>query len=74
MGSSGSQGECEGNVDKSQRMRELRLGGVPQPTRVVDLRTLDFVGYVSEEAREEIKKSEVRAGLVLTTATNFAFR
>jgi hypothetical protein len=40
----------------------------------VDLRAIGFVGYVSDAALDEIEQNEVRASLVLTTATKFAFR
>lgn len=40
----------------------------------VDLRAIGFAGYVSDAALEEIEQNEVRANLVLTTATKFAFR
>jgi len=42
--------------------------------RCVNLRDLGFVGYVSDAALEAIDKNEVRASLVLTTSTKFAFR
>jgi len=42
--------------------------------RRVNLRDLGFVGYVSNAALDEIDQNEVRASLVLTTATKFAFR
>ncbi|WP_293682597.1 hypothetical protein [uncultured Phenylobacterium sp.] len=74
MDSSPPAGEGDRNVDETAQVRELKLGGVPSNTRVVKLRELGFVGYVSDEARQEIEQSEVRAGLVLTTAAQFAFR
>ena len=40
----------------------------------MNLRYLCFVGYVSDAALEAIDKNEVRASLVLTTSTKFAFR
>ena len=74
MGSLRASGGGDRIVDEEPQVREVRLGGVPENERVVDLRDLGFVGYVSDDARDEINRSEVRAGLVLTTATNFAFR
>ncbi len=42
--------------------------------RCVNLRDLGFVGYVSDAALDAIDRNEVRASLVLTTSTKFAFR
>lgn len=61
-------------MEEEPKVRALQLGGVPANTRVVKLRELGFVGYVSEQARQEIEDSEIRAELVLTTAAQFAFR
>lgn len=74
MSSSPGLGEGDRKVADETQVRELKLGGIPSNARVVKLRDLGFVGNVSDEARQEIEQSEVRAGLVLTTAAQFAFR
>ena len=74
MSSSRTSGGSDRAVDDEPHVRELKLGGVPANTRVVKLRELGFVGTVSDEARQEIEASEIRAELVLTTASQFAFR
>lgn len=43
-------------------------------SREVNLRDLGFVGRVSDEALEEIRRNESRANLVVRTAATFAFR
>ncbi len=43
-------------------------------SRRVDLSELGFVGRVSGDALEEIRRNESRANLVVRTAATFAFR
>jgi hypothetical protein len=61
-------------VEKEPKVRVLSLGGVDMDERRVKLRTYGYVGGISEEAREEILRNELRASRVVTTAARFAFR
>lgn len=54
-------------------VRVIRLGGVVNEPRRVNLRELGFVGTVSDQAHEEIRRAERRAQRVLTTAHLFTF-
>ena len=43
-------------------------------SRQINLRDLGFIGRVSDDALEEIRRNESRANLVVRTAATFAFR
>ena len=60
-------------MDDEAKGRELRVGG-SRVREEIDLRELGFVNRVSEAARNEIVENEIRASMVMTTASRFAFR
>lgn len=59
---------------KNIETKDLTPSGDRSGVQLVDLRAIGFTGYVSDAALNEIELNEVRANLVLTTATKFAFR
>ncbi len=61
-------------VEDEAKVRVLTLGGVDIEETSIKLRDHGYVGWVSEDAREEIVRNEMRAGRVVTTAARFAFR
>ncbi len=61
-------------VEDETEVRVLSLGGVDVQEISINLRDHGYVGWVSEGAREEIVRNEMRAGRVVTTAARFAFR
>ena len=54
-------------------VKTIQLGGPRSAPRSINLRDLGFVGTVSEEAREEIRRAERRAARVLTTSHLYTF-
>lgn len=60
-------------LSEQSGVRVIRLGGVVNEPRRVNLRDLGFVGTISEQARAEIRQAELRAQQVLTTAHHFTF-
>lgn len=55
-------------------IRDLTPTGLTDDGRLINLRDLGFVGYVTEPALARIERNEARANLVVTTAVKFAFR
>jgi len=47
---------------------------VADDRRRINLRSIGFVGHVSQEAKTAIQRNATRASRVLATATRFAFR
>jgi hypothetical protein len=74
MSSSKLRGGGDVTVEDEAKVRVLTLGGVAIEEAPVKLRDYGYVGYVTEEAREEIVRNELRASRVVTTAAKFAFR
>ena len=74
MGSSKLRGGGDVTVEDEAKVRVLTLGGVAVEESTVKLRDYGYVGYVTEAAREEIVRNEMRANRVVTTAARFAFR
>jgi len=74
MSSSNRRAGGDVTVENEAKVRVLTLGGVDVEERRVKLRDYGYVGQVSQEARDEILKNELRASRVVTTAARFAFR
>jgi hypothetical protein len=62
-----------GAVKSDHKMKDL-VPALVGDHRRINLRTIGFVGHVSEEAKTRIQRNATRASRVLATATRFAFR
>lgn len=60
-------------VKSDQKMKDL-VPALVDDRRRINLRSIGFVGHVSQQAKTEIQRNATRASRVLATATRFAFR